>query len=63
MPFTLASPVLGMAQGAVDVFEEWMRRRVASFSGQKGSEQPSVWLRLSEAAGETGGPTVGGSGF
>src|SRR5262245_2074933 len=52
MPFTLASPVLGMAQGAVDVFEEWMRRRVASFSGQKGSEQPSVWLRLSEAAAE-----------
>jgi 3-hydroxy-9,10-secoandrosta-1,3,5(10)-triene-9,17-dione monooxygenase len=41
-----------MAQGAVDVFEDWMRRRVASFSGQKGSEQPSVWLRLSEAAAE-----------
>jgi alkylation response protein AidB-like acyl-CoA dehydrogenase len=52
MPFTLASPVLGMAQGAVDVFEDWMRGRVASFSGQKGSEQPSVWLRLSEAAAE-----------
>ena len=52
LSYTLAAPVLGMAQGAVDTFEEQVTGRVTYTTGDKLGENPSVHIRLSEAEAE-----------
>lgn len=50
--FTLTAPVVGMAQGALDAFEERMCNRVSVDTGQKMVDHTSVHLRLAESAAE-----------
>jgi len=52
LSYTLAAPVLGMSQGAVDVFEEQVMGRVTYTTGDNLGENPSVHIRLSEAEAE-----------
>ncbi|WP_089718513.1 acyl-CoA dehydrogenase family protein [Candidatus Entotheonella palauensis] len=52
LSFTLASPVLGMAQGALDVFEAQMRGAVSARDGKKRAESTNIQMRLSESAAE-----------
>lgn len=42
LPFTLASPVLGIAQGSLEAFER----------ARQGSESPAIQMRLAESAAE-----------
>ena len=50
--YSLAAPVLGMAQGALEAFEEHMGSRIAYTTGEKMVENAPVHLRLSEAQAE-----------
>jgi 3-hydroxy-9,10-secoandrosta-1,3,5(10)-triene-9,17-dione monooxygenase len=50
--FVLASPVLGMAQGALEAFEDSMRHGVSARFGHKLAEVQSTQVRLGEAAAE-----------
>jgi 3-hydroxy-9,10-secoandrosta-1,3,5(10)-triene-9,17-dione monooxygenase len=50
--FGLASPIIGMAQGALEAFEDRMRHEVASRDGSKLAEIQSIQIRLGEAAAE-----------
>ena len=34
-PYNLASPLVGMAQGTVDAFEEYTKRRISVFTGER----------------------------
>ena len=52
MPFTLAVPLVGIAQGAVEKFEERTRTRVAQLSGVAMATMGGVQLRLAEASAE-----------
>lgn len=52
MPFTLAAPLVGIAQGAVERFEELSRTRVARLSGVAVANMVGVQLRLAEASAE-----------
>jgi alkylation response protein AidB-like acyl-CoA dehydrogenase len=51
MPFTLACPLIGIAQGAVDAFEDRMKSRFL-FSGDRMLNQASAQIRLAESAAE-----------
>lgn len=51
MPFTLACPLIGIAQGAVDAFEDKMRSRFL-FSGDRMVNQASSQIRLAESQAE-----------
>ncbi len=50
--YSLAAPILGMAQGALEAFEEHMAVRVAYTTGERMAENPSVHIRLAEAEAE-----------
>jgi len=50
--YTLAAPILGMAQGALDAFEEHMGARVIYTTGEKMAENAPVHIRLAEAEAE-----------
>jgi 3-hydroxy-9,10-secoandrosta-1,3,5(10)-triene-9,17-dione monooxygenase len=50
--YSLAAPILGMAQGAVEAFEEYMTVRVAYTTGERMAENAPVHIRLSEAEAE-----------
>lgn len=50
--YSLAAPIVGMAQGALEAFEELMGSRVAYTTGEKMIENPLVHIRLSEAEAE-----------
>ncbi len=52
LTYALAAPVIGMAQGAVDAFEDLMRGRVEGISGVKAAERPANHLRLAESSAE-----------
>ena len=52
LTYTLVAPVIGMAQGAIDSFEELMRVRVEGISGGRAGERQSNHLRLAESAAE-----------
>lgn len=52
LPFTLAAPLLGIAQGAVESFENRMRTRVAAFGGHKMANLVNIQSRLAEASAE-----------
>ena len=52
LSYTLVAPILGIAQGALDEFEEYMVDRIAYTSGEKMGENPAVHIRLSEAEAE-----------
>jgi 3-hydroxy-9,10-secoandrosta-1,3,5(10)-triene-9,17-dione monooxygenase len=51
MPFTLCCPLIGIAQAAVDAYEERMRSRFM-FSGEKMVNLASAQMRLAEASAE-----------
>ena len=50
--YSLAAPVVGMAQGALEAFEEHMGSRIAYTTGEKMAENAPVHIRLSEAQAE-----------
>jgi len=52
LSYTLAAPILGIAQGALDEFEGYMADRVNYTSGEKMGENPAVHIRISEAEAE-----------
>ena len=52
LPFTLASPIIGMARGAIDAFEERLRHGTSSREGSPLSEVTSYQLRLAESSAE-----------
>jgi 3-hydroxy-9,10-secoandrosta-1,3,5(10)-triene-9,17-dione monooxygenase len=52
LTYSLAAPVIGMAQGAVESFEELMRGRIEGISGAKAAERPANQLRLAESSAE-----------
>jgi 3-hydroxy-9,10-secoandrosta-1,3,5(10)-triene-9,17-dione monooxygenase len=52
LPFTLAAPLIGIAQGALDAFEERLRGRVASGSATAPPDLAAPAARLAEASAE-----------
>ncbi len=52
LPYTLASPIVGMAQGTLDEFENYTRQRVFARSGQKVGEFTTIHVRLAESEAE-----------
>jgi 3-hydroxy-9,10-secoandrosta-1,3,5(10)-triene-9,17-dione monooxygenase len=52
LPFTLASPLIGIAQGAVDAFEDRLRRRASSEAGGATPGLGAQAARLAEASAE-----------
>ncbi len=52
LTYSLAAPVVGMAQGAVESFEDLMRGRVEGISGARAAERPANHLRLAESSAE-----------
>ena len=50
--YSLAAPIVGMAQGALEAFEEHMAVRVTYTTGERMAENPPVHIRLSEAEAE-----------
>jgi 3-hydroxy-9,10-secoandrosta-1,3,5(10)-triene-9,17-dione monooxygenase len=51
MPFTLCCPLIGIAQAAIEAYEERMRSRIL-FSGEKMLNLASAQIRLAEATAE-----------
>ncbi|MYC31500.1 MAG: hypothetical protein F4X65_15660 [Chloroflexi bacterium] len=52
LPFTLASPIVGMARGVIDCFEERIRTGTSARDGNPLSEVTSYQLRLAESSAE-----------
>ena len=52
LSYTLAAPVLGIAQGALETFEEQVMGRTTYTTGEKFGENSSVHIRLSEGEAE-----------
>ena len=52
LPYSLASPIVGMAQGAVETFEQRIRQEASAREGNPLSSIPSYHLRLAESAAE-----------
>jgi 3-hydroxy-9,10-secoandrosta-1,3,5(10)-triene-9,17-dione monooxygenase len=50
IPWTVATPVLGMAQGALNTYERNTRTRVAALTGQEVSKMVGPQMRVSAAA-------------
>lgn len=48
----LTGAALGIAEGAIEAFQEQLKKRVLVFSGQEQKQQPAAQLRLAEAAAE-----------
>ncbi|MFQ6028937.1 MAG: acyl-CoA dehydrogenase family protein, partial [Dehalococcoidia bacterium] len=51
-PYNLVSPMVGIAQGAVDAFEEQMRHRLYSRTGSPMAEAGGMQMRLAESEAE-----------
>jgi alkylation response protein AidB-like acyl-CoA dehydrogenase len=51
MPFTLCCPLIGIAEGAIDAYEERMKARFM-FSGEKMVNLASAQIRLAEASAQ-----------
>jgi len=52
LPFTLAVPLLGIAQGAIDHFERRTRERITAFTGARMATLLPLQVRLAEATAE-----------
>ncbi len=52
LTFTLASPVLGMAQGALEMFEAHIRHAVSARDGKKRAAAANIQMRLGESSAE-----------
>ncbi len=52
LPFHLAAPIIGIAQGAIDCFEERLRHGRSAREGRPLAETTSYHLRLSESSAE-----------
>lgn len=52
LPFTLAVPLLGIAQGAIDHFEKRARERLTAFTGARMATLLPIQTRLAEATAE-----------
>ncbi|MBV9194998.1 MAG: acyl-CoA dehydrogenase family protein [Solirubrobacterales bacterium] len=52
LPTTLVTPVVGMAQGMLDSFEDRMITRVTAFGGQEMKGLVNIQLRLAESAAD-----------
>ena len=50
--YSLAAPVVGMALGALEAFEEHMGSRIACTTGERMAENAPVHIVLSEAEAE-----------
>jgi 3-hydroxy-9,10-secoandrosta-1,3,5(10)-triene-9,17-dione monooxygenase len=50
IPWSLVTPVIGMAQGMLNAYEDATRTRVAAFSGQEVAKMVGPQLRIGEAA-------------
>jgi 3-hydroxy-9,10-secoandrosta-1,3,5(10)-triene-9,17-dione monooxygenase len=50
IPWSLVTPVIGMAQGMLNAYEQATRTRVSAFSGQEVAKMVGPQLRLSQAA-------------
>ena len=50
--YSVAAPVLGMAQGALDGFIDGMKARAAHWTGQKIAEMAPMQVRIAHASGE-----------
>ena len=50
IPWSLVTPVIGMAQGMLNAYEHATRTRVAAFSGQEVAKMVGPQLRVSQAA-------------
>jgi len=50
--YSLASPIIGMAQGVIDQFEDQMRGRRDTQTGVPVIEQPQMQVRLAESSAE-----------
>jgi 3-hydroxy-9,10-secoandrosta-1,3,5(10)-triene-9,17-dione monooxygenase len=50
IPWSLVTPVIGMAQGMLNAYEQGTRTRVAAFSGQEVAKMVGPQLRVSQAA-------------
>ncbi len=50
IPWTLATPVIGMTQGTLDVYERATQSRVTAFAGQQVSKMAGPQMRISAAA-------------
>ena len=51
-PFVLGAPMVGMAQGALDAYEEYTRERITVYSGQKTAEFALQQAKLAESSVE-----------
>jgi 3-hydroxy-9,10-secoandrosta-1,3,5(10)-triene-9,17-dione monooxygenase len=55
-PYSITTPVIGMATGAYDAFVSYTRSRVrAAYAGQKVAQDPFAQVRAAEAAAEIDG--------
>jgi len=52
LSMAVAGPALGIGLSALDTYQDWMRSRVAIFSGAKMTQQAPVQIRLAEATAE-----------
>jgi 3-hydroxy-9,10-secoandrosta-1,3,5(10)-triene-9,17-dione monooxygenase len=52
LTYSLAAPIIGMGQGAVEAFEDLMRGRVEGIGGARAAERPANHLRLAESSAE-----------
>jgi len=52
LPYALATPIIGMAQGALDAYESYMRDRVTARTGERMAEMEGIQLRVAEAEAE-----------
>jgi alkylation response protein AidB-like acyl-CoA dehydrogenase len=50
IPWTLVSPLIGMAQGALNTFEDKTRKRLSSFTRQEVSKAAGPQMRIAEAS-------------
>ena len=50
--YTLAAPILGMAQGALEEFESHTAKRVNYTSGERMADSPPVHIRIAQAEAE-----------
>jgi 3-hydroxy-9,10-secoandrosta-1,3,5(10)-triene-9,17-dione monooxygenase len=52
LPYTLAAPIIGMARGALDAYEGYMRDRIVVRTGERMARMVGVQLRIGEAKAE-----------
>ena len=52
-PFNMVGPAVGIARGAIETFVERMGGRLTTFGRERIGQQPTVQLRIAEAAAES----------